>query len=108
MGLAHASCIEELGALVIAYAQINAFFADLKRGVASVRPGKSEAQLDEDYFGVHESLELAFERASTEFLSAEWPKNRRDVWKANHENLRVAVVAYTERLASLLNEYKSQ
>ena len=101
----HANCLEELGAFVIAYSRINEFFAGLKRGTADVKSGKSARQLFDEYHEVHETLGRAFERVSAEFLSAEWPKSRPDVWQENQAKLLQAVTALTERVTRLLGEY---
>lgn len=101
----HADCLEELGALVIADSRINQLFARLKRGTADVHPVKNARRLLEVYLEVHETLGADFERASAEFLSAEWPKFRPDVWEENQARLQQAVTAFTERLTTLLAEY---
>lgn len=102
----HTRCLEELGAFIIAYAQINRFVADLKRGTASVKAGKTGRGLLDEYFELYESMEPTFERACTDFLSAEWPKFRTDIWDANDDKLRAAVTEYTEKLTRLLGAYK--
>ena len=101
----HANCLQELGALVIADSRLNEFFAKLKHGTPDVNPGKSTTQLLDEYREVHETLGEAFERASAEFLSAEWPKSRPDIWEANQAKLRHAVTALAERLTRLVAEY---
>jgi hypothetical protein len=87
----HANCIEELGALVITYGRINAFFAGLKRGTASVKPEKSARRLGDEYNEVDKIIGGAFEHASAAFLAAEWPKLRRDIWQENQATLVQAV-----------------
>ena len=103
----HAECVEELGAFIIAYGRINKFFAGLKRGTADVKPGKSVQTLLEQYHQVHVTLGVAFERASAELLSAEWPTSRPDVWREKQVRLSRAVRAFTERLVNLHAEYEA-
>jgi len=101
----HTSCVEELGVLVIAYERINRFFAGLKQGRTHLMPGKSaEAMLEENH-AVYTTFGVAFEHAATEFLSAEWPRSRPDVWQENHDKLARAVTAYTERLTTLYEDH---
>jgi len=101
----HANCLEELGAFAIAYSRINEFFYGLKRGTADVKPGKSVRELDNEYRVAHETQGAAFERVSAEFLAAEWPKARPDIWEAHQARLLHAVTAFREPLEKLLVEY---
>jgi hypothetical protein len=101
----HANCLEELGALVIVDSRINEFFYGLKRGTVDVKPGKSVRDLDNEYRVLYETQGAAFQRVSAEFLAADWPKARPDIWEAHQAKLLQAVTAIREPLENLLVEY---
>jgi hypothetical protein len=101
-----AYCVQELGALVIAHDRLNQFIYGLKWSRVQLKPGTSlEAFKVMTGAKMYLTFEETFERVAMEFLTAERPPQRHDIWDALEAKLKNAAVVYTDQLNSVLREF---